>query len=860
MTTVEQRLQESHEQLLKLYSSIPVLTPCLEKIKTNQAEFVVLNNRLRQLQEAIVQGQYKTDKGRKQLDSVFTINKAECERAYRQEISGLKALEDERRSCLRQRDDVVTVRYQLHKQRAALLEDTRQLKRVNEWVFDRSKDEVANTDFPEELHWQLELKEYDFKITAVKKQVSKFNIALTNLARAANLTEAALMALLGYSDAAYKVWRVEYALKASQKMKLYLRVELSLSNAYQNEDAARDACPSLLPHLSVPFKPSACQRQFTPTLKSLDAATEGAFRSYISTLRVAHKTAERMVAQETQRLNAMVAYRDSIVPLLARTRRHVFQNSCLGGYSIEGWEDEQGRPLLGSEADSLVRGGLSELALAPGDTLRPFLHSSSSQSVPTRDSGELLHQDEEFTNTYVDAAHGRGLGRSRDNQSSQVPDQDDEDTLITSINPNQPLVALEGRVVLRTGRAPLSVLAPGNMLGSQILMEVDRERQEAALNNKKNSFRKKSRSRSRSGRELTVDASSSHQEDLHQKSGSNSSAAPGGLIMNSNGEGSSSSQRPAGQEREGRKKASRGLFGFGRNRRDSHNSDDAVVPSDRSVPPPSRFSLSGRRNRSSVDVSSSGVSIEVPVPGHRQNVPSISIQNENGAAQPESQSGRRTFFENASLNDVLSYSTTGVASSLSDGAQATSTPPSSSDPGFARSRVMSMDEYIGFEPTTDYTGLNGSDEHQGGIAPGSAPLIPSYEEHQHHQVVDPESLLMRMGSVSAYDSMLSSLAEQGENGQVQYQQFLPGQSPSPPPPDLNVVTRTRSRSLSPNPAEESMASSVYGASIAGAAGSTSRLPHQQHHYSFSDQTPDGRLLSRDMPPPDYGLQPPQYSM
>jgi len=50
-----------------------------------------------------------SDKGRKQLDSVFTINKAECERAYRQEINGLKALEDERRSCLRQRDDVVTV-------------------------------------------------------------------------------------------------------------------------------------------------------------------------------------------------------------------------------------------------------------------------------------------------------------------------------------------------------------------------------------------------------------------------------------------------------------------------------------------------------------------------------------------------------------------------------------------------------------------------------------------------------------------------------------------------------------------------------------------------------------------------------
>ena len=85
-------------------------------------------------------------------------------------------------------------------------------------------DEVANTDFPEELYWQLELKEYDIKISALRQQVIKYKIALSNLARATNLSEAALMALLGYPDAAYKVWRVEYALKASQKMRLCMYI------------------------------------------------------------------------------------------------------------------------------------------------------------------------------------------------------------------------------------------------------------------------------------------------------------------------------------------------------------------------------------------------------------------------------------------------------------------------------------------------------------------------------------------------------------------------------------------------------------------------------------------------------------
>jgi len=81
-------------------------------------------------------------------------------------------------------------------------------------------DHVANTDFPEELYWQLELKEYDAKIDTLKRKLAKYNTALTCLARAANLSEAALMALLGFPDAAYKVWRAEYALKATQRMRL----------------------------------------------------------------------------------------------------------------------------------------------------------------------------------------------------------------------------------------------------------------------------------------------------------------------------------------------------------------------------------------------------------------------------------------------------------------------------------------------------------------------------------------------------------------------------------------------------------------------------------------------------------------
>lgn len=60
MSTVAERLAEAHETLLTLYSSIPVLSPCLDKIKTNHAEFIALNSRLRQLQDIIAAGQYRT--------------------------------------------------------------------------------------------------------------------------------------------------------------------------------------------------------------------------------------------------------------------------------------------------------------------------------------------------------------------------------------------------------------------------------------------------------------------------------------------------------------------------------------------------------------------------------------------------------------------------------------------------------------------------------------------------------------------------------------------------------------------------------------------------------------------------------
>ncbi|KAF8945135.1 hypothetical protein BGZ52_009969, partial [Haplosporangium bisporale] len=71
---------------------------------------------------------------------------------------------------------------------------------------------------------------------------------------------------------------------------------------------------------------------------------------------------------------------------------------------------------------------------------------------------------------------------------------------------------------------------------------------------------------------------------------------------------------------------------------------------------------------------------------------------------------------------------------------------------------MSMDEYIGagpvqrpgeyHHPTSEFDPVS-----------GSAPLIPSYEEHEQHQVVDPESVMIT--SSGSFEG-LSSLAERDE--------------------------------------------------------------------------------------------------
>ncbi|KAF9086626.1 hypothetical protein BGX29_001302 [Mortierella sp. GBA35] len=876
MTTVAERLGEAHEQLLKLYTSIPVLTPCLENIKANQAEFVTLNSRLRRLQEIISAGQLRADKARKQLDSVFTINKGEYEKAYRQEINDLKTYKDERRICLRQRDDVVTVRYKLQKEKAILLEETRQLKKITESVFDRSKDEVANTDFPEELYWQLELREYDIKITEVRNMVSKYNIALTSLSRAANLTEAALMAFLGYPDAAYKVWRVEYALKASQKMRLYLRVELSLSNAYSNADSAREACPNIVSLQMPPVKPSAAQAYFEPITKNSKGKykivpfnAEAPMRDYITHLRAAHKTSERMLAQETEHLNAMQAYRESIIPRLAQIRRHVFQNSLLGGYQIEGWEDSMGRSLLGTEADILVRGGIHDVGPVPhaaslASSTRPPLSTSSSQSVPTTGSSDSFEMDEEAMNT--------GHSRERRGSGRNVPDVDEQDR---SIDPNRPITVRDGRVVLSVGRAPLSTIAPGNMLGSEVLMQVDRQRQ---AQEQKDKEKIRARSRSRSGREPEPGSSSSSGSyDNRQRQGSNGFSALGGnsnnisSYSNSNNTTSNSS---GGGEREGRKK-SRGLFGFARGRRGSSSSRapdaDAVVPTV-IAPTPPIFQFPGRNSRSSVDVSNNvrdriqnqdnGIH-----PGdHRRNVPSISISNEDDEGGMTHHPLRRSMLENASLIQLPSS----VSSNTND-----APPPFSAQ---SRPRVMSMDDYVGVGPV-----VRGDDP----VRPfedghGSGPLIPSYGEHEQHQSVDPESMVVTGPYATYHGGGLGSLMEHDEENDVQNLLGRLSSPPPPPPPSaLSIFQqdhrstqsfhlptpsggRSRSRSLSPHPLSPYtlpvVTSNGQGdSSSSDSTLSNGRAPYQHHHYSFSDQTPDGSMMSLSVPPPDYAVRPPEYS-
>ncbi|KAF9363260.1 hypothetical protein BGX34_004541 [Mortierella sp. NVP85] len=755
MSTVARRLEEAHEHLLKLYTSIPVLTPCLEKIKTNQAEFVAINSRLRLLQDDIAAGQNKTEKAKRQLDSVFTINKADCEKAYRREANELKAFEDERRASLRQRDSIVTERYRLQKERDTLLEETRQLKRLTESVFDRSKDEVANTDFPEELHWQLELKDFDFRITEVKQQVMKYNTALSNLSRAANLSEAALMAFMGYPDAAFKVWRVEYALEASRKMRVYLRVELSLSNAYTNEAAARDACPNIMPPLATPVKPSAVQAYFEPTRgrpQPFDA--EPQLRGYIAQLRSAHRTAEALLAQETERLSAMQAYRESIIPLLAKIRRHVFQNSCLGGHQIEGWEDEQGQSLLGTEADILVRGGIHEVGIPDINRLSSL--GSSSRTVPT------------MRRTSVDMADRTDdPRRNRRGNALAVPNTDEQET---STDPTRSATADGVRVVTSAGNAPLSTLAPSNVLGSEVLMQVDRARQ--AKMEGKRKFKHKFRSRSCSAHDDVSGPDSGTEDRPSQGSGDN----------NGNADSAQGSH-------EGRRLSTMRLFGFSRSRRErSCGPEDAVVPT---TPRPRIFQMSGRDYRSSVDVtdsSSHGIldrGSRDNRQGHRRNVPSISVWNHGDAS--------------------------------------------------GRPRMISMDDYIGIGPVAER-----SDRPAGEHEPsqGSVPLVPSYEEHQQHVAIDPEQL--RMFTASRSYEELPSLAEED--------------SPSYTMPDVQPDQPT-ARTVPFRPHSIQL-SSVMNNQHAGSSVTTPL--YQQHHYSFSDQTPEGNTWGQGIHPPEYGMRPPAY--
>ncbi|KAF9204197.1 hypothetical protein BGZ49_005592 [Haplosporangium sp. Z 27] len=842
MSTVTERLHEAHENLLQLYTSIPILTPCLEKIKTNQAEFVAISARLRQQQESHTAATYKVERAKKQLVSVFNINnKSERAASVDQGTNELKAIENERRICLRQRDEIVTERYKLQKERVKLLEETRQLKKLNESVFDRSKDEVANTDFPEELHWQFELKEYDLKIGEVRRQLSKYKTAQSNLARAANLSEAALVAFLGYPEAAYKIWKVEYALKASQKMRLYLRVELSLSNAYSNEDAARQACPSILPTLATPIKPSLVQAFFEPMplskkRESQKAVVERLLRYYIGQLRSAHRTAETLVAQETQRLSAMERYRESIVPRLSKIRRRVFQDLCLGGYQIEGWEDEQGRSLLGTEADILVRGGIHEV-----DTVTPIPASSSipsSQSVPNlqqrNSADDLVYDDEEYMNT-----------RRPNGTHARVPDLNEHEDYSES---NRAVVAHDGRVVVSAGAAPLSIVAPSNVLGSEILKMVDLDRQVKL--EKLNKAKEGHGSKAFSAFSSLI---------LNRDSSSNNSA-------NNNLDGAnsgSSSQR----DREETKRTSRGFFGFTRSRRGSSNGEDAIVPSDHASLSPV-FEV-GRNARSSVDVSNTGHGRGDVQRGHHRNVPSISISNYD-EGERNSNPFRRTLFENASLVQLPSWNTQSMATS----------DPSSPSVAPIRPRVLSMDDYIGIGEVAEQD--NGER--------GSQPLIPSYQEHHQDQIIDPE-LLHLMNSSISYEglSSLSELEEERDsirNGDVSWRMqgvshpghhdtwSTPGSEPSDSLSTPSEAAESRSRPLSPPHSYGNIHQSISDGDVngisdnrsngSGAESSASRMHYQYHGRSVSDQLPEGvrGVISSQMellPPPDYAVRPPQYS-
>jgi len=410
---------------------------------------------------------------------------------------------------------------------------------------------------------------------------------------------------------------------------------------------------------------------------------------------------------------------------------------------------------------------------------------------------------------------------------------------------SQILTIVSGRVILSAGRAPLSTLAPGNMLGSEVLMQVDRQR-------KLTEAQGQSRTRSKSRTRRSSDGGPSNSEGHHGLS------ALGNLILNnttvdisSDNPGTSSS---AQGEREGRKK-SRGLFGFARSRRGSNTGgDDAVVPSVSSNHS-SIFSLTGRRNRSSADVSSLPMERPITVTtvpggnqssssgasdatqyGHRRQVPSISVSNQDGVASEMDRPHplRRTFFENASLNN------------LSTG----------------RPRVMSMDEYIGVGPVQRPGEYHHTSSEFDPVS-GSAPLIPSYEEHEQHQVVDPESVMItNSGSFEG----LSSLAEHDESeiGDVQRRSSLQGQNEVLLPNYYNgerryATSRVRSRSLSPHPMPTPY-ESIALVHVGQATGGTGRACYQGHHHTLSDQSTCATATQGEAPPPDYIMRPPEYSV
>lgn len=614
--------------------------------------------------------------------------------------------------------------------------------------------------------------------------------------------------------------------------------------------------------------------------------SEAPLREYIARLRTAHKTAERMLAQETERLNAMQRYRESIIPRLAQIRRHVFQNSRLNGYQIEGWEDAMGRSLLGTEADILVRGGIHDVGASSGSPLgsqtRPPLSTSSSQSVPTNNSSDALEEDEEAMNTVHSRGERRGSGRG-------VPDVDDQGS---SSDPNRPMTVHDIRVVLSVGRAPLSTVAPGNMLGSEVLMQVDRQRQAQEIKDRE---MVRARSRSQSGREPEPSSSSgSGSSDHQQRQGSNSFSALGGNSTSNISNNQPTSNNSSSGEREGRKK-SRGLFSFARGRRGSSsnhatNIGDAVVPS--AIPPTTPiFQLSGRNNQSSVDISNNVRdrmhNSQDHGSRHRRNVPSISISNEDDEGGLPPHPLRRTMLDNASLIQLPSSVSTSTSRSIGSSA-ANNTSNDGPPPPFSMPsgpRVMSMDEYVGVGPVVH----GGEDEP---IRPfedahGSGPLIPSYGEHVQDQSIDPESMMITSPSGAFNGGGLGSLTEHDD--EMEAQDLLLGRtSPSVPPPVSSSSSvfqphhrsthsfhlplpspggRSRSRSLSPHPLSPysySMVPAAAGSNdslsnSSGNANRTSRAHYQHHQYSFSDQTPDGSTLSLSVPPPDYAVPPPEYS-